>query len=369
MFYDEAKVKLRAGNGGHGCVSFRREKFIPKGGPDGGDGGNGGSVILECDENVGDLRQFHFNPHWEAQNGVSGRGRRKHGRNGKDRILKVPPGLVVRDLRTGREVAELIDPGETVVLLKGGSGGWGNTRFKSSVNRAPRQFKEGEPGQHGEFVFVLKTLADVGLVGFPNAGKSTLTRLLTAARPKTGAYPFTTLNPNVGMIIYEEGVRFLRLADIPGLIEGAHVNKGLGHRFLRHIERCRALVLLLDMAGTDGRRPEEDFAHLREELAQYSPMLVEKPYLIAANKMDEPAARKNLARFTKAHPGENILPVSCLLGEGTDVLKDRLWDLAQASPVSARLLRGEEPAEAPGGSVEYEENGRSISLREEDPLG
>ena len=325
MFIDEARVKLRAGNGGNGCVSFRREKYLPRGGPDGGSGGNGGSIILECDENVGDLRQFHFKPHWEANNGVPGRGSDQDGANGKDRILKVPPGTVVRDQRTDEDVLELLVHGQREILLKGGNGGWGNLKFKSSVNRAPRQFKAGEPGQQGLYRFILKTLADVGLVGFPNAGKSTLTGILTAAEPKVGAYPFTTLHPNVGVIHFEDGpIDRLTLADIPGLIAGAHENRGLGHRFLRHIERCLVLLVILDMAGIDGREPEEDFRVLQDELQKYAEDLLLKPMIVAANKMDEPQARENLKAFQEALPNVTVVPLSCLLEEGLGPLKESL---------------------------------------------
>ncbi len=342
MFIDEARVKLRAGNGGHGCVSFRREKYLPKGGPDGGDGGDGGSVILECDENVSDLRQFHFTPHWEAKNGRGGQGSGKDGRNGADRILKVPPGTVVVDNRLESVACELLGHGERVTLLKGGRGGWGNTRFKTSVNRAPRQFKEGEPGQRGEYTFVLKTLADVAAVGFPNAGKSTLIGMITAAAPKTAAYPFTTIHPNVGVVTFDDPAVRLTLADVPGLIEGAHANRGLGHRFLRHIERCLVILHLIDMAGTDNRDPRDDYRVLREELERYDPAVAAKPHFVAANKMDESAAAENLEAFRAAHPEVDLLPVSCLLGEGLDELKAHmLREVGRAREALAEAAKAE----------------------------
>ncbi|MCC5805528.1 MAG: GTPase ObgE [Opitutales bacterium] len=335
MFIDEARVKLRAGNGGHGCVSFRREKYLPKGGPDGGDGGDGGAVILECDENVSDLRQYHFTPHWEAKNGRGGQGSGKDGKNGADRILKVPPGTVVVDNRLETIACELLAHGERLTLLKGGRGGWGNTRFKTSVNRAPRQFKEGEPGQRGEYTFILKTLADVAAVGFPNAGKSTLVGMLTAAAPKTAAYPFTTIHPNVGVVTFDDSAERLTLADIPGLIEGAHANRGLGHRFLRHIERCHVVLHLVDMAGVDDRDPREDYRVLRDELERYDPAVAAKPHFVGANKMDEPAARENLAAFRAAYPDVYVVPVSCLLEEGLGPLKEHM--LREVRRVRAEL--------------------------------
>lgn len=328
-------MKLRAGDGGNGCASFRREKYIPKGGPDGGDGGNGGNVVLECDENVADLREFYFKPHYEAGRGQNGMSSGKHGRRGSHVVLKVPPGLVVIRQSSGEIVAELTKHGETVVLLKGGSGGWGNIHFKSSVNRAPRQFKEGEPGQTGEFTFILKTIADYGLVGFPNAGKSSFLQAVTAARPKAAAYPFTTLHANVGVIDFPESADKLTIADIPGLISGAHENKGLGHRFLRHIERCTGLMFIVDTAGTDGRDPLDDLKDLKEELRLYDPVLIEKPWRILANKTDEPAAAENLQRLRETYPDARIHAISCVLKQGLDPLIQELLEeskkLAEAS--------------------------------------
>lgn len=324
MFVDDVVVDLRAGNGGDGCMSFRREKFEPKGGPNGGDGGRGGNLVLEADENVSDLTDYRFMPHWEARNGEPGRGSDQYGANGADRILKVPCGTQVIDTASGETACELLTHGQTVVLLKGGKGGLGNIHFKSSTNQAPREFTEGEKGQSGSFRLVLKTIADVGLVGFPNAGKSTLLGTLTNAHPKTASYPFTTLFPSVGVLENPETYRRLTLADIPGLIEGASENKGLGHRFLRHIERCRLIAFVIDMSAVDGREPADDLRVLRGELEAYLPALVAKPFVVIANKMDEPDAAENLKVFRKVH-GDAVIPVSCLTEEGLDALRETLF--------------------------------------------
>lgn len=322
-------VKLRAGDGGSGTASFRREKFLPRGGPDGGDGGDGGDVVLECDENASDLRAYMYKPHWKADDGERGRGRQQTGARGHECLMKVPPGTIAFDLE-GRICAELIEHGQRHILLRGGRGGLGNLHFKSSINRAPRQHTLGKPGEAGQFKLVLKTIADAGLVGYPNAGKSTLTGAITSASPRVGAYPFTTLRPSVGVISYPERYETLTLADIPGLIEGAHENRGLGHRFLRHIERCKVLLYIVDMAGSDTRDPRDDFASLREELCKYSAALIEKPCLVLANKMDEAAAAENLKEFCAANPGIDVHAMSCITGEGLPELKERIYAMVKA---------------------------------------
>lgn len=327
MFYDQTIVRLKAGNGGHGAMSFRREKYLPKGGPDGGDGGKGGDVIIECDENVGDLRQFHFKPNYAAKAGGGGAGRQKTGRTGESIVLKVPPGTVITDLQSDIVVLEMLDHGQQVVLLNGGKGGRGNYGFRSSTNQAPRQFTEGEPGQTGEYRFTLKSIADVGLLGFPNAGKSTLIGILTNAKPRTGAYPFTTLNPTVGVMEDPETFARVKIADIPGLIEGASENRGLGHRFLRHIERCKVILFLIDLSGIDDRDPVEDYAQLEQELGNYSKELLERPRIVVANKMDTEAAQKNLPKFKKKIGGE-IFSLSNETGEGLDALRAKLLAIA-----------------------------------------
>lgn len=323
MFVDEVVIKARAGDGGRGCISFRREKYEPWGGPNGGDGGKGGDVVLVGDDDQNNLVDYRFRRHWEGKRGEHGRGSDQHGRAGAPAILRVPLGTVVTREDTGEFVGEIVRDGQELILCRGGNGGWGNLRFKSSTNRAPRRANPGQPGEEGTFRLVLKSIADVGLVGFPNAGKSTLTRRLTQARPRTAAYPFTTLQPQVGVIEFADTYERLLLADVPGLIEGASEDRGLGHRFLRHIERCAVLLLLVDMAGVDGRDPRDDYAHLLRELELYDPALLEKPRLVAANKMDLPAAAEWLRKFRRRHKVE-IVRISGLEGQGLEDLKHLL---------------------------------------------
>ncbi len=323
MFIDETNIKARAGDGGRGCVSFRREKYEPWGGPNGGDGGKGGDVVLRGDDDQNNLVDFKYKPHWTAERGEHGQGKDCNGREGRPAVLRVPLGTVVHNLATGEMVTEILEDGQEFVLCQGGKGGWGNTRFKSSINRAPRKTTPGEPGAHGEFRLELKSIADVGLVGFPNAGKSSLTNLITNARPKTAPYPFTTLHPQIGVIEYPREYDRLVLADVPGLISGASENKGLGHRFLRHIERCALLLIIVDLAGVDGRDPRDDYAQLVAELGLYDKALLKKPRLVAANKMDEAAAQANLAKFRRRHKVE-LVPISCLSEEGVPELKKEL---------------------------------------------
>lgn len=345
MFVDECTVKLAAGDGGRGCISFRREKYEPWGGPNGGDGGRGGDVVLVGDVNTNNLVDYKFQPHWRGERGEHGMGSDCNGRDGKPCILRLPLGTVVTDLATGKPVAELVEDGQQIVLCKGGNGGWGNTHFKTSTNRAPKRANPGQPGEQGTYRLVLKSIADVGLVGFPNAGKSSLMARITKARPKTAAYPFTTLHPQIGVIEFPETLkarRRLLLADVPGLIEGAHENRGLGLRFLRHIERCALLIFLIDMAATDGRDPRDDYKHLLRELKCYDPGLLKKPRLVVANKMDVEGAAAHLAKFKKRHRVTALLQISCLTGTGIDRLKkelskrvDRLWGAGKASRVRA----------------------------------
>ncbi|MBL9207565.1 MAG: GTPase ObgE [Opitutaceae bacterium] len=322
MFVDECVIKVQAGDGGRGCVSFRREKYEPWGGPNGGDGGKGGDVILLGDDDTNNLVDYKYKPHWKGERGEHGLGKDCHGREGKPAILRMPLGTVVIDEATEKVVAEVIEDGQQIVLCKGGNGGWGNTHFKTSTNRAPKRANAGQDGELGSFRLVLKSIADVGLVGFPNAGKSSLTTAITKARPKTAAYPFTTLHPQIGVIEYPDPMNFdrLLLADVPGLIEGASENRGLGHRFLRHIERCALLMFLVDMAGVDGRDPRDDYTVLLKELKLYDPALLKKPRIVVANKMDLPEAAAHLTKFKRRHKVD-VVPISCLDGKGLEKLK------------------------------------------------
>jgi GTPase len=324
MFIDETTIKARAGDGGRGCVSFRREKYEPWGGPNGGDGGKGGDVVLRGDDDQNNLIDFKFKPHWTGERGEHGQGADCNGREGRPALLRVPLGTVCLNLDTGEVVAEILADGQEFVLCKGGKGGAGNTKFKSSVMRAPRKTGPGEPGEAGNYRLELKSIADVGLVGFPNAGKSSLTNLITNARPKTAPYPFTTLHPQIGIIDYPDDYERLILADVPGLIAGASSGKGLGHRFLKHIERCKLLLIILDLAGTDTRDPRDDYKQLLKELELYSPALLDKPRLVAANKMDEPAAAAQLKKFQKRYPKVELVPISCLTEAGLPKLRKEL---------------------------------------------
>lgn len=323
VFKDRVKLYVRAGNGGNGCVSFRREKCIPKGGPDGGDGGHGGSVILVCDPNEDSLLPLYYQPHQRAKNAQHGLGSDCHGRNGETLYVKVPCGTVVRDAVTNDFVGELLEPEEELVIAQGGKGGLGNVRYKSSTNQAPRQFTEGTKGEERTYWLELKLVADVGLVGYPNAGKSTLLSQLTGAHPKIAPYPFTTINPIIGTLVYENYNK-IRMADIPGLIDGAHDGVGLGHDFLRHIERSRFLLFVIDMAGVDQRNPVDDFLHLRKELRLHREELTCTPYLVLANKMDAPASTEFLKEF-EAKTGETVFEISAKDGTGLEPIRDYLY--------------------------------------------
>ncbi|MBU1693575.1 MAG: GTPase ObgE [Verrucomicrobia bacterium] len=333
-FIDRVRLYVYAGNGGNGSASFRREKYIPRGGPDGGDGGHGGSVILRADKNVDSLLNLYYEPHRRAEHGGPGRGKQCTGRDGRDTRVPVPPGTTVWREAGGEFVGEVLEGGQELVVARGGRGGRGNMHFATPSHRAPRECTPGIPGEQYILRLELKSIADIGLVGYPNAGKSTLLRALTPARPKVAAYPFTTLHPVIGTLEFDE-VRQLRIADIPGLIDGAHQGVGLGHDFLRHIERTRLLVFVLDMAGVDGRDPVDDFTGLRLELELYNADLARRPCLVAANKMDLPEAAERLRDFKK-RTGEKPLPISAVTGEGIGELKDKLirrWKkLSSAAP-------------------------------------
>jgi GTPase len=341
MFVDRIKVFAQAGNGGRGCVSFRREKFVPKGGPDGGDGGRGGDVVLRADRHVDNLSHLFYEPIIKAKNGGHGMGKKMHGRSAPPKIVKVPVGTIVweAELRTSNEAADqsgirdsraaiqpvvdLTRDGQEFVLCHGGAGGKGNVHFKSSRNRAPRQYSEGEEGEQSHFLLELRTIADAALVGYPNAGKSTLLRKISAARPKVAAYPFTTLHPIIGVVEFP-GYRRATIADIPGLIESAHRGLGLGHEFLRHITRCRILLFVVDVAGSEGRNPTKDLQNLRREIDLYDPILSKRPWCIIANKMDLPGARENLGALKNRFSKVEIATLSAQTGEGLEDLRVKL---------------------------------------------
>ena len=387
MFIDEIKVHARAGHGGKGAVAFHREAFVPKGGPSGGNGGRGGDVILEGDRDINNLIGLYYQPKLHAQDGKSGLGRGMDGPAGKDLIVKVPCGTLVWrvtppsapvpldapeeqndeppslpvstrgrpllrrasgaqawEVNLGQEesphppggalkgelLADITQHGQRFVLCKAGRGGLGNRNFATARRQTPRFAQPGEPGDEGDFLCELRIMAEVGLVGYPNAGKSTLLTAISRARPKIAPYPFTTLHPQIGIVEYSDFFR-LTVCDVPGLIEGAHDNVGLGHSFLRHIQRCKILVLLLDMAGTDGRDPWDDYKHLLEELELYDPSLVKRPRLVVANKMDEPVAEKNLRQFKRKIRRTKVLPISAGLEEGIQEFKKQIRDAVEST--------------------------------------
>jgi GTP-binding protein len=331
MFVDRVKIRVRGGRGGNGSPSLRREKFIPRGGPDGGDGGPGGNVILVTDENQQSLTPLRYMNHYEGEDGAPGLSKDQHGRSGKDVIVRVPPGTIIRDLdlevedESERVLADLDSVETRFMLANGGVGGKGNRHFVTPVNRAPREFGEGAEGEERYLELELKLVADVGLVGYPNAGKSTLLGALTNAKPETAAYPFTTLTPNIGTVLLDD-FSAIRIADIPGLIDGAHENVGLGHAFLRHIERTKVLAYVLDMAATDGTDPWDAFAALQQELEWHHKGLSKRPAIVVANKMDEAVSAENLDEL-RQRVYLPIFPVCALLEEDTPALIPALCEL------------------------------------------
>lgn len=338
MFYDTAKIYVKAGDGGDGVISFRREKHVPEGGPDGGDGGRGGNVVFLVDEGLRTLVDFKYNRHYKAERGQHGRGKNMHGKGGGDLIIRVPPGTLVKDADTGEVLMDLVVPGTTVIVAHGGRGGRGNARFLSNKHKAPRIAEKGEPGEERWLLLELKLLADVGLLGFPNAGKSTLISRISAARPKIADYPFTTLTPNLGVVYLSEGNSFV-VADIPGLIEGAHQGVGLGHDFLRHLERTRVLIHLVDLANWE-YEPYEAYKIINRELELYSRELSQKPQIVAANKIDLPEAKERLEQLRQAlEPDVTVVPISAVTGEGVQELiykvANMLEELGEPEPVAA----------------------------------
>jgi GTP-binding protein len=372
MFVDTVKVQARAGKGGNGCIAFSHEPFKPKGGPCGGDGGKGGDVILQADHDINNLIAQYYSPHLHAKDGRPGEGKGKTGRGGKKLIVKVPCGTLVWKLPTPKPpseeadvavfrkagkaealeinfeaqpeeepepellepevIADLTEDGQQFILCAGGRGGKGNMHFTSSVRQAPRFAQEGEDGEEGTYRLELRMLAEIGLVGYPNAGKSTLLSAISSARPKIAAYPFTTLHPNIGIVEFADYSR-LTVCDIPGIIEGAHNNVGLGHAFLRHVLRCRVLVFMIDMAGTDNREPWDDFRQLLTELEMYNPELLNRPRLVAANKMDEEPAAEKLKRFQDEVGPVNVVEISAAFDIGLEDLKNKMQQIVAAQPI------------------------------------
>lgn len=339
LFFDEAKIFVQAGNGGNGCMSFRREKYVPRGGPDGGHGGNGGNVIVVVNPRLNTLLSFRKRAHFKAEPGGHGQGKNKHGKSADDLLINVPRGTLVRDAETGELIGDLVDADARVILARGGRGGRGNSAFASSTNQAPRWSEKGEPGTERWITLELKLLADVGIIGLPNAGKSTLLASVTAARPKIADYAFTTLIPNLGVAMVDD--RDLVLADIPGLIEGAHLGAGLGDKFLRHVERTRVLIHLLDGASDD---PLAAYETINRELAQYSPRLADKPQIVALNKLDLPDAQAHWARVQKAMAKREIdaFAISAATGQGVRELLRAAADRLDETPREIPPIESEE---------------------------
>ena len=350
MFIDEVKVIAKAGHGGRGAVAFIRESSKPKGGPSGGNGGRGGNVILQADHDLNNLIAQYFVPRLYAESGKHGMGKGMDGKAGSDLIVRVPCGTLVWKLADSPDstevssagssaaeelVADLVENGSQFVLCRGGRGGLGNRNFATARRQTPRFAQPGEPGDEGHYRLELRLIADVGFVGYPNAGKSTLLTAISSARPKIASYPFTTLHPQIGIVDFPDYFR-LMVCDVPGLMEGAHQNVGLGHAFLRHIQRCKVLVLLLDMAGTDGRAPWDDYKQLLHELEMYDPELVEKPRLVVANKMDEAAAQATLPKFKRRIRNTKVLPISAAFDLGISELLSAMRRSLEGKSASSR---------------------------------
>ena len=326
-FIDQVEVLVRSGKGGDGSCSMRREALVIMGGPDGGDGGRGGDVVFKASEHINSLLSLYYDPKCFAQDGEAGKGQKMFGKRGKDLVIPVPLGTEVYDADTDLLIADITEPGQAVVVAKGGAGGFGNVHFKSSVNQAPTEHTPGGEAEEKRLRLELKTIADAGLLGFPNAGKSSLLSVLSSATPKIASYPFTTLNPVVGTIVYDDFAK-IRMADVPGIIEGAAKGVGLGLAFLKHLERSKVLVYVIDMAGTDNREPWTDYKILKKEIDEYSAELAERPYLVVANKLDTVAAQENLARF-KEETGVDPICIACESREGLETFKSALREIVQ----------------------------------------
>ncbi|MET3196263.1 GTPase ObgE [Bacillus sp. OAE603] len=332
MFIDQVKIYVKGGDGGNGMVAFRREKYVPKGGPAGGDGGKGANVVFRVDEGLRTLMDFRYKRHFKADRGQHGMSKNQHGKNAEDMIVKVPPGTIVTDADTGELIADLTMDGQTAVIARGGRGGRGNSRFASPANPAPEIAENGEPGKERNIQLELKVLADVGLVGFPSVGKSTLLSVVSSARPKIAEYHFTTIVPNLGVVETDDNRSFV-MADLPGLIEGAHQGVGLGHQFLRHIERTRVIVHVIDMSGLEGRDPYDDYLTINQELKEYNLRLTERPQVVVANKMDIPQSEENLVKFKEQVGDEvQIFPISAVTRQGLRELLFTVADLVESTP-------------------------------------
>ncbi len=348
MFVDKAKIYVKGGDGGNGAISFRREKYVPNGGPAGGDGGRGGDVIFRVDEGLRTLMDFRYQRHFKGQRGEKGRTKNQHGAGADDMIVRIPPGTVIIDEESGEVLADLTRHNQEIVVAKGGRGGRGNTRFSTPANPAPYLAENGEEGEERNIVLELKVMADVGLVGFPSVGKSTLLSVVSAAEPKIGAYHFTTITPNLGVVAVGDDRSFV-MADLPGLIEGAHEGVGLGHEFLRHVERTRVIIHVVDVSGSEGRDPFEDWMKINEELKLYSAELEKRPQIVAANKMDMEEAQQNLEEFTRqvreVRPDIQLVPISSLTRQGIQELLYKAADQLDQMPDVVAVEEVQEVAE------------------------
>lgn len=359
MFIDRVKIKLRAGRGGNGLVAFRREKYVPLGGPSGGDGGNGGDIIFEADTNKSTLLDLRFNKLIKSEDGGVGKTKKMHGASGDNVIVKVPVGTIVYNDETGDMIADLTKPFQRAIICKGGKGGRGNWHFATSKNSAPDFCEQGEVGESKDIRVELKLLADVGLVGFPSVGKSTLLSVVSKAKPEIADYHFTTLVPNLGVVQVNDGRSFV-MADLPGLIEGASTGKGLGHEFLRHIERCRVILHVVDMGSNDGRDPLDDYRIINNELKDYQMRLMERPQIVVANKMDLDNAQENLKRFKEAYPDVEVYEACTIINEGLDDVLYRLADLIEVTP-EFPLMNEEEKTE--GVVFKFEPKGPDFTVK------
>lgn len=345
MFVDIAKIKIKAGDGGAGAVAFHREKYVAAGGPNGGDGGKGGDIVFVVDDNLATLADFRYKRKYAAKNGMPGEGDRKHGKNGEDLEIRVPRGTVIKELESGAVMADMSKT-DRFVAAKGGRGGWGNQHFATPTRQVPRFAKPGIPGEEWEISLELKLLADVGLLGYPSVGKSSLISVVSQAKPKIGDYHFTTLVPNLGVVYMGEGNSFV-IADIPGLIEGASEGVGLGHEFLKHVERCRLLIHIVDVSGHEGRDPKEDFAKINEELIKFNPELAKQPQIVAGNKIDmaEPAQIEDFKSWVEAQ-GYEFYSICAPIQEGTKKLMNAVWNKLQTLPPIKEYEAEEIPAES-----------------------